>query len=213
MLVTANIIGGKMYDYFNWRQQTMCNLNTEDKILNASLVLFSQKGFNAVTTKEIAKEAGVSEMTLFRHFENKHNLFEKAFDKFVFSPKFLALFESLEWDLERDLTKICSSYQDTLYKNQKIILMHFKNEELNPQFDATLSKFPNELRNLLSDYFAEMGNRGIIQENPKVLANNFLATNFGLFITFLVMNNLTFETDIVACISSYVKIFVKGITC
>ena len=191
----------------------MCNLNTEDKILNASLVLFSQKGFNAVTTKEIAKEAGVSEMTLFRHFENKHNLFEKVFDKFVFSPKFLALFESLEWDLERDLNKICCSYQDTLYKNQKIILMHFKNEELNPEFDATLYKFPNELKKLLSHYFEEMGNRGIIEENPEVLANNFLATNFGLFITFLVMNRFTFETDILPCVSSYVKIFAKGITC
>ncbi len=190
----------------------MCNQNTEDKILNASLVLFSQKGFNAVTTKEIAKEAGVSEMTLFRHFESKHNLFEKAFDKFVFSSKFITLFESLEWDLERDLNKICFSYQDTLYKNKKIILMHFKNEELNPEFDATMFKFPKELNKLLSNYFEEMRNRGLIQENPEALANNFLATNFGLFITFLVMNKLTFETDFLACISSYVKIFARGIS-
>src|SRR5665647_2980426 len=105
----------------------MCTINTEDKILNASIVLFSQKGYSAVTTKEIAKEAGVSEMTLFRHFESKHNLFEKAFDKFVSPTKFLSLFEGLEWDLERDLIKICSSYQDNLYKNQKIIFMYFKN--------------------------------------------------------------------------------------
>jgi len=191
----------------------MCNLNSEDKILNASLVLFSQKGFNAVTTKEIAKEAGVSEMTLFRHFESKQNLFEKVFDRFVSSPKFLALFENLEWDLERDLNKICSYYQDTLFKNQKIILMYLKNEELNPEFDATLYKFPHELKKLLSRYFEEMGNRGVIAENPDVLANNFLATNFGLFITFLVMNKFTFETDILPCVSSYVKIFAKGISC
>ena len=191
----------------------MCIINTEDKILNASIVLFSQKGYSAVTTKEIAKEAGLSEMTLFRHFESKHNLFEKAFDKFVFSPKFIALFEGLEWDLERDLNKICSSYQDTLYKNQKIILMHFKNEKLNPDFDATLFKFPNEFKKLLCYYFEEMRNRGAIRENPETLAMSFLATNFGLFITSLVMNKLTFETDIQACIASCVKIFAKGITC
>ncbi|HUS89122.1 MAG TPA: TetR/AcrR family transcriptional regulator [Desulfosporosinus sp.] len=191
----------------------MCTINTEDKILNASIVLFSQKGYSAVTTKEIAKEAGVSEMTLFRHFESKHNLFEKAFDKFVFSPKFIALFEGLEWDLERDLNKICSSYQDTLSKNQKIILMHFKNEELNPDFDATLFKFPNEFKKLLCYYFEEMRNRGAIRENPETLAMSFLATNFGLFITSLVMNKLTFETDIQACITSCIRIFAKGITC
>lgn len=99
----------------------MCNYNTEDKILNASILLFSQKGYSAVTTKEIAKEAGVSEMTLFRHFESKHNLFEKAFEKFVFSPRFKALFEGLEGDLEGDLNKICAFYHNILYKNQNII--------------------------------------------------------------------------------------------
>jgi len=193
----------------------MCTLNSEDKILNASIVLFSQKGYSAVTTKEIAKEAGLSEMTLFRHFESKHNLFEKAFDKFVFTPKFIALFEGLEWDLEIDLSKICYSYQDTLYQNQKIILMHFKNEKLNPDFDAALFKFPNEFKKLLCYYFKEMKNKGFIRkrENPETLAMSFLATNFGLFITSLVMNKLTFETDIQACIASCVKIFAKGITC
>lgn len=191
----------------------MCSLNTEDKILNASILLFSQKGYTAVTTKEIAKEAGVCEMTLFRHFENKHNLFEKAFDKFVYFPKFSALYEGLEWDLEKDLIKICSSYQHTLYKNRKIILMYLKNEELNPDFDATLFRFPNEFKKLLNYYFAEMRNRGTILENPETLAISFLTTNFGLFITSLVMNKLTFETDIQVCILNYVKIFAKGITC
>lgn len=191
----------------------MCTINTEDKILNASIILFSQKGYSAVTTKEIAKEAGVSEMTLFRHFESKHNLFEKAFDKFVFSPKVIALFEEFEWDLERDLNKICSSYQDTLYQNQKIILMHFKNEELNPDFDATLFKFPNEFKKLLCNYFEEMKTRGAIRENPETLAISFMATNFGLFITSLIMNKLTFETDMQACITSCIRIFAKGITC
>lgn len=191
----------------------MCTINTEDKILNASIVLFSQKGYSAVTTKEISKEAGVSEMTLFRHFESKHNLFEKAFDKFVFSPKFLPLFEGLEWDLERDLNKICSSYQDTLSQNQKIIFMHFKNEEFNSEFDATFFKFPNEFKRLLCYYFEEMRNRGAIKENPETLAMSFLATNFGLFITSLVMNRLTLETDIQVYITSCIRIFVKGITC
>ena len=191
----------------------MCTISTEDKIFNASIVLFSQKGYSAVTTKEIAKEAGVSEMTLFRHFESKHNLFEKAFDKYFFSPKVKALFEGLEWNLERDLKKICTSYQNTLYKNQNIILMHFKNDELNPDFDATLFKFPNEFQKLLGNYFEEMRNRGAVRENPETLAMSFLATNFGLFITSLVMSKLTYESDIQACISSCVAIFAKGITC
>lgn len=189
----------------------MCT-TTEEKIINASIVLFSQKGYTAVTTREIAKKAGVSEMTLFRHFESKHNLFERAFDKFVFSPEFKALFESLEWDLERDLHKICSSYQEVLNKNQKIILMHLKQEEFNPHFEAILAKFPNEFKELLSRYFEEMRKRGAIVENPDTLASSFLATSFGLFFSSLVMNKLTFGIDIQTCISNYIKIFTKGIS-
>ncbi|HBV86942.1 MAG: TetR/AcrR family transcriptional regulator [Desulfosporosinus sp.] len=189
----------------------MSTLTTEDKIINASIVLFSQKGYTAVTTKEIAKKAGVSEMTLFRHFESKHNLFERAFDQFVCSPKFRALFDSLEWDLEKDLNKVGFFYQDVLYKNRKIILMHLKNEEENANFEAELFKLPNEFKKHLCSYFEEMRNRGAISENPDTLAASFLATNFGLFLTSLVMNELTFETDIQTCITNHVKIFTKGI--
>lgn len=191
----------------------MCALNTEDKLLNASILLFSQKGYTSVTTKEIAKLAGVCEMTLFRHFEHKHNLFERAFEKFVFVPNLKVLFEGLDWNLEKDLIKICSSYQNALYKNRKIILMYFKNEELNPDFDATLFRVPNEFKKLLIFYFDEMRNRGAILENPETLAVSFLTTNFGIFITSLFTNKLTFEADIQDCIIGYVRVFAKGIAC
>lgn len=187
----------------------MCLITTEDKILNASILLFSQKGYNAVTTKEIAKEAGVCEMTLFRHFENKHNLFEKAF-KHVFFPKYRNLFEELEWDLEKDLMKISSSYQHTLYKNRKIILMYLKNDQLNPDFDVRLFSFPNEFKQFLMYFFNEMRKREVISDNPELLTISFLTTNFGLFITSVVMNT---EMDNRECILNYVKIFAKGITC
>lgn len=37
--------------------------------------LFSQRGFDGTTTKEIAKAAGVSEAMVFRHFANKEELY------------------------------------------------------------------------------------------------------------------------------------------
>ena len=48
---------------------------TRDKILEAALFLFSKKGYLGATTKEIAKEAGIAELTLFRHFASKEKLF------------------------------------------------------------------------------------------------------------------------------------------
>lgn len=45
------------------------------QILNVAIKLFSQKGFNGATTKEIAREAGVSEAMVFRHFATKSELY------------------------------------------------------------------------------------------------------------------------------------------
>jgi TetR/AcrR family transcriptional regulator len=44
-------------------------------ILTAADKLFSQKGFKGTTTKELATKAGVHEAVLFRHFENKRELY------------------------------------------------------------------------------------------------------------------------------------------
>ena len=45
-------------------------------ILQTALELFSKKGFDAVSTNLIAKEAGVSEGLIFRHFQNKVGLLQ-----------------------------------------------------------------------------------------------------------------------------------------
>ena len=49
---------------------------TEKKILNAALNVFARKGRDAATTKAIAEKAGRTEMTLFRKFGTKKNLFD-----------------------------------------------------------------------------------------------------------------------------------------
>lgn len=45
------------------------------QILNAAMAVFVKKGFTASTTFEIAKAADVSEVTLFRHFASKQEIF------------------------------------------------------------------------------------------------------------------------------------------
>ena len=50
------------------------------KILDAAEKLFSQKGFNGTTTKELAANAGVHEAVLFRHFKNKRELYRTTLD-------------------------------------------------------------------------------------------------------------------------------------
>jgi len=46
----------------------------EQRILESAILIFSEKGFSAATTSEIAKKAGVAEGTIFRYFKTKKDI-------------------------------------------------------------------------------------------------------------------------------------------
>ncbi len=50
--------------------------STDEKIIKAPFSILQKEGFAKATTKKIAAEAGVNEVTLFRNFKNKNNLVE-----------------------------------------------------------------------------------------------------------------------------------------
>ena len=50
--------------------------STDEKIIKATFGILQSEGFTKATTKKIAAEAGVNEVTIFRNFQNKNNLVE-----------------------------------------------------------------------------------------------------------------------------------------
>jgi AcrR family transcriptional regulator len=48
----------------------------QENILKAALQLFANEGFHATSTSKVAKQAGVSEGLIFRHFGNKEGLLQ-----------------------------------------------------------------------------------------------------------------------------------------
>ncbi|MBE2888363.1 TetR/AcrR family transcriptional regulator, partial [Geobacter anodireducens] len=65
--------GGKPFD--------SCNA-THERILETALGLFSTRGYLGATTREIARQAGIAEVTLFRHFPSKVKLLEEAITRY-----------------------------------------------------------------------------------------------------------------------------------
>lgn len=53
----------------------------QEKILIAALQLFAQEGFHATSTRHIARQAGVSEGLIFRHFGNKEGLLHAVLEE------------------------------------------------------------------------------------------------------------------------------------
>ncbi|WP_042354482.1 TetR/AcrR family transcriptional regulator [Bacillus rubiinfantis] len=58
------------------------NLDKEkqDRIINAAIKEFAQKGYDKASTNEIVKEAGISKGLLFHYFQNKKQLYLFLFD-------------------------------------------------------------------------------------------------------------------------------------
>ena len=54
------------------------NSDRTERIVAAASRLFARQGYHGTTTREIARSACVSENTLFRHFDNKEELFWSA---------------------------------------------------------------------------------------------------------------------------------------
>jgi AcrR family transcriptional regulator len=56
-------------------------MDIRDKLLDCAARLYAEAGFRGATTRRIAQEAGVNEITLFRHFGSKSALLQAAIER------------------------------------------------------------------------------------------------------------------------------------
>jgi AcrR family transcriptional regulator len=52
----------------------------QDRIVHAAAILFSKEGYHGTSTREIARLANVSEVTVYRYFEHKEDIFWSALE-------------------------------------------------------------------------------------------------------------------------------------
>ena len=54
-------------------------LTTKDKILSASVKLFSEKGYDATSVRDIAQEVGIKSSSLYNHYKSKEDILQEIF--------------------------------------------------------------------------------------------------------------------------------------
>jgi AcrR family transcriptional regulator len=101
------------------KQKIKEDVSTEEKIKNAARRLFTEKGFDAVKTRDIAEEAGINLALLNYYFRSKEKLFDivmiENFHKFV--EQMIPIMGSEELSLEEILVQVTGSYIDMLKSN------------------------------------------------------------------------------------------------
>jgi len=68
-------------------------MTTREKILTEALTLFSVKGYDPVTVREIAYAVGIKESSLYNHFKNKQDIFDSIINEY--SGRWEAIFSNI----------------------------------------------------------------------------------------------------------------------
>ena len=102
----------------------------KEKILKASLAIFSKKGFPEATMREIAQKAGVSLGLIYFYFKNKDDILKEIFIRINSSFPKEVFEETSEADPKEILGNLCLSHMKFLARNFKQFMM-FLNESMN----------------------------------------------------------------------------------
>ncbi|MBI9009181.1 MAG: TetR/AcrR family transcriptional regulator [Tenericutes bacterium] len=157
-------------------------MNTEEKIIIASTKVFKELGYLGASTRLIAETAKVSEMTLFRKFKSKQNLFEMTL-KFALGHELLDVFEAdFTLSLEEFVRKFLHNRLSSISKNIDLVRMFIE--------ESLQGRIPKEM-----NYIARMSEKltNTLQEYQKIhnepLASSLNVIILGILLQYVIMNS------------------------
>jgi AcrR family transcriptional regulator len=185
-----------------------------NKIIDAALAVFSSRGFRGATTKEIARAAGINEVTLFRYFGTKENLFSEVFNHHSLFPTLRELIpEHREESYEKVMTGLAARIME-IYRSQKdlIHLVLLESYRYPNQGIMFFKQIYGKIFQPLAKYLEEKKRAGEIgQLDPELAARAFLGMFFSFFVAqeFLLGKRVVQVSDTVV-IREFVRIFLNG---
>ena len=151
---------------------------TSERLLKATLKLISEKGYLGATTREIAQEAGVTELTLFRHFGSKERLFEELLKSHTFLPKLRELLPELDsLSGEEALHLIATRFLVSLKERKSMVKIMYSEVTSYPEkIKEVYNKFIDDMRCTLADFFKGLQQSGFLRKDvsPETAARIFL---------------------------------------
>lgn len=187
---------------------------TQHKLLEASLKLISEKGYIGATTREIALKAGVTELTLFRHFGTKEKLFEEVLNRYTFLPTFREMLPELDaMPCEDALKLIGTKFLMTMKKRKSMIkILHSEVNLYQEKIREVYTKLIDDQRIALAGYFEGLQQKGVLRNiSPETAARVFLSILFSYFRNEeIVRGNEITKAKMEKNVQEFVDIFLHG---
>ncbi len=151
--------------------------SAREKVLTAATQVFCDKGYSAATTKEISEAAGIAEVTLFRNFNSKKELF-------------VAVISQLKEPLSGFVERFCTVVDDgrlleeflierlvTTSNTEKLFLLHLYEMQFHEDIKQEFAAIQQEFLKVLSSYLQRNFKLGL--KVGDLAAKYFLAVVIG----------------------------------
>jgi AcrR family transcriptional regulator len=186
-------------------------MDIRDRILDAAKRVYEQHGFRGATTRLIAIEAGVNEVTIFRTFGSKAALFEALMQNHVAHSPIPALPDNPA-DPEHEMTQWVASVLGHMRDNRALIRTSFGEIEERPEAAVCMCEGPNCAGMLLTDYVLRLQSLGRAEPDGDIQTAGALLMSalFGDAISRDVMPN-TFPQPEAEAPQRYVRVFMRAL--
>lgn len=167
--------------------------DTRERILKTAGRLFAEQGYARTTTRAIAAEAGVNEVTLFRHFSSKQNLLRAFVEQFN-AQGFPGTFEqNLTGSYPDDVRFMARAAMQSTIENFQLLRIMLCDALDVPEIRQAALEGARQNAALFADYFRRQIEAGVVRDDllPEALAQTFDA----LFSSSLIVP-LVFQTGL-----------------
>ena len=173
-------------------------MNTKEKIFDVSIDLFSKKGYDSVSLREIAEEVGIKKSSIYSHYPSKEAILMDIFEYFTGLFEYNELLNSNDYVLRHDnqillenpeifyhmgseAIKAMLSEERNLKIWKLIFIQMYYNEDIRLFFQKEILIKPLIFWN---NFFTILKENGIIKKdsNPKLLAKEYYS--FPIYLLF-----------------------------
>jgi len=186
-------------------------------ILAAAMKLFAKKGFRGTTTRDLATQAEVNEAIIFRHFNNKEELYRAILEHKAGENRNARIEELEQLAVASDDQTFFETVGRTfLEKHEKdttfyrlLLFSALEGHQLSDMFVASMTN-----RNPIANYIQKRIAEGVYRPvDPELAARGLL----GMFASFVLWQEIfgfkkTHPYDREEVVHTFVSIFLKGIT-
>lgn len=192
-------------------------LENRSRIIEAAARVYAAYGYRGATTRRIAEEAGVNEVTLFRQFGSKSALLDAMVEASLGLP--IVALPAVPIDPEGELTRWVATHMADVAAKRDLLRQVMREFAEHPDHATCAGKGPAAAADQLRDYVIQLRRIGWLDTDPRTEASaaevasavTMLMAAFFVDAMDRVMMPQLFATPVDEAPRAYVRVFLRGI--